>query len=63
MRTGIIESIDIFHLEGVILDENDQEIPFYLDSDHPTFKISTKVYFEIHLTHRGLAAVHLKSYD
>jgi len=62
MRTGIIESIDTHHLEGVLLDENDQEIHFYLDSDNPTLKISTKVYFEIALTHRGLVAVQLTPY-
>lgn len=60
MRKGKIASINVIDKSGVILDENDQEVPFYFETLKEVLGISEEVEFEIKLTEKGLAAVKVK---
>ncbi|MDQ1142641.1 hypothetical protein [Pedobacter agri] len=60
LRNGKLASINIIDRCGIILDENDQEVPFYFNNFSELLGISEDVAFEIKLTDRGLAAVGVK---
>ncbi|RZJ86720.1 MAG: hypothetical protein EOO20_17695 [Chryseobacterium sp.] len=60
MRTGTIATIDPSRGCGIIVDENDQEIPFFFKNDDDSLDKSMKVNFEIQLTPAGLAAVRVE---
>jgi len=57
MRIGKIISIESERAKGIILDENDQEIPFAVDEFAPGIKLFDTVSFKIELGENGLRAV------
>ncbi|MGA9651026.1 cold-shock protein [Pedobacter sp.] len=59
MRKGTIASIDVSKNNGIIVDENEQEISFSFKKDK-SLNLSQKVNFEIQLTPDGLAAIQVE---
>ena len=60
MMKGKIASINVIDKSGIILDENNQDVPFYFENLMEVLGISEEVEFEIKLTEKGLAAVKVK---
>ncbi|KLT64294.1 hypothetical protein [Pedobacter sp. BMA] len=57
MRKGRIISIDNIDQTGMIIDENEQEIPFHANPKGHNLKLNDNVIFEIALTISGLSAI------
>lgn len=59
MRKGIVQSVDATLNEGLISDENEQEIVFSLDDQKSELCCGDLVLFEIVLKINGLRAVNV----
>jgi hypothetical protein len=57
MGTGIIHSVNPKEVNGIILDENDQDIVFFISELTSDVYKFARVAFEIELTSSGLRAV------
>jgi len=59
-RKGDVVQIDFENGQGIIIDENGQDINFHLDNVADQITINSKITFEIELQERGLLAVNVK---
>lgn len=60
IRKGDVAQIDFENGQGIIIDENGQDIHFHLDNVADEITINSKITFEIELQERGLVAVNVK---
>ncbi|NMN36211.1 hypothetical protein H9N25_05930 [Pedobacter riviphilus] len=56
MRKGTICYVDQNGVHGIIKDENEQKIQFFLMDHQEEIRLNDKISFEIELTAKGLAA-------
>ncbi len=59
-RKGDVAQIDFENGQGIIIDENGQDIHFHLEDVADQITINSKITFEIDLEERGLVAVNVK---
>jgi len=50
-------------VQGIIIDENEQEIPFVLDESTDVLSVGVKVQFRIEAKSKGLVAVGVRPID
>ncbi|KLT63769.1 cold-shock protein [Pedobacter sp. BMA] len=62
MRKGIVILIDPVSDKGYIVDENEQDIPFFISSLTGGVEVGDRVTFEIKLSKSGLTAVSIAVY-
>lgn len=60
IRSGEITQIDFEIGQGIIIDENGQDIHFQLEDVKDQIILNSKITFEIELNERGLIAVNVK---
>ncbi|SDG97895.1 hypothetical protein SAMN05421827_11428 [Pedobacter terrae] len=60
IRKGDITQIDFENGQGIIIDENGQDIHFQLGDVDDQITLNSKITFEIELHERGLMAVNVK---
>ncbi|MCX2493067.1 hypothetical protein OQX63_06260 [Pedobacter sp. PF22-3] len=60
IRSGEITQIDFENGQGIIIDENGQDIHFQLEDVKDQIILNSKITFEIELNERGLIAVNVK---
>ncbi|WP_293787326.1 hypothetical protein [uncultured Pedobacter sp.] len=60
LRKGYVTKIDLEYGQGIITDENDQDIHFQLDHVSDQITLNSKIVFEIELQACGLVAVNVK---
>lgn len=60
IRRGDITQIDFENGQGIIIDENGQDIHFQLEDVEDQITLNSKITFEIELHERGLMAVNVK---
>jgi cold shock protein len=59
-RKGDVIQIDYENGQGIIVDENEQDIHFQLDNVSDQITLNSKIVFEIELQAHGLVAVNVK---
>lgn len=59
-RKGDVIQIDFENGQGIIVDENEQDIHFQLDNVSDQITLNSKIVFEIELQARGLVAVNVQ---
>ncbi|WP_316844951.1 cold shock domain-containing protein [Pedobacter psychrodurus] len=59
-RKGYVSLIDIEQGHGIIIDENGQDIHFFLSTTSDHMITNSKVNFEIELSTKGLTAVNVE---
>ncbi|MFC1226325.1 hypothetical protein ACFE6N_21155 [Pedobacter sp. BG31] len=59
-RKGDVIQIDFENGQGIIVDENEQDIHFQLDNVRDQITLNSKIVFEIELQARGLVAVNVQ---
>ncbi|WP_412468396.1 hypothetical protein [Pedobacter sp. KLB.chiD] len=59
LRKGYVTQIDFEYGQGIITDENDQDIHFRLDDVSDQISLNSKIVFEIELQACGLVAVNV----
>lgn len=59
-RKGDVIQIDFENGQGIIVDENEQDIHFQLDNVSDQITLNSKIVFEIELQAHGLMAVNVQ---